>query len=87
MTASWSGQLPFPYGEPTCPSCEAGHALARGMRIGYGITTMTYACDHCEHRWDVSGSDPDKPKLSLSSLRTEAGGESRDSRGIPDAGS
>jgi hypothetical protein len=74
MSASGAGPRPIATDEPTCPQCGTGHAAARGMRIGHGVTTMTYVCEHCQHRWDLSAPDVDIPQLA-GSFRGMAGDE------------
>jgi DnaJ-class molecular chaperone len=37
---------------PVCPTCS-GRGIARTVMSKFGIRTVTYECDTCNHRWEL----------------------------------
>lgn len=42
---------------PPCPLCS-GHGLARILAIKLDTRTITFECDTCHHKWDVTSPSP-----------------------------
>ena len=42
---------------PGCPHCT-GRGLARAVAVKSGERTLTYECESCRYRWDVTAPMP-----------------------------
>jgi hypothetical protein len=44
---------------PPCPACGYGLGRPTTVTVGAPRRTITYACDHCHHRWQISSRQDD----------------------------
>jgi len=39
---------------PPCPACGHGQGRPTTVTVDAQQPTVTYSCDHCQHRWQIS---------------------------------
>ena len=42
---------------PHCPNCT-GQGMAHAVTIKDGLRTVSYECNKCQHKWDITVAEP-----------------------------